>query len=138
MALADVVGPLRRRPLVSVPRTVPTALAVFGRWTWTHGGGPGASVLPVRTTTRTGRAWPLTAGAVGTLAFTGVPFEGDGPRDGEEPRPWTTDRLRAEPTRTGRPFAGITGPHRLRPAAAAVDAPLAHGRHLTAPLPEEP
>ncbi|MEV6650734.1 nicotinamide riboside transporter PnuC [Streptomyces sp. NPDC051219] len=28
-------------------------LAGYGWWTWTHGGGPGSSVLPVRRTTRT-------------------------------------------------------------------------------------
>ncbi|PZX30936.1 MULTISPECIES: hypothetical protein [unclassified Streptomyces] len=140
MALADVVGPLRRRPLATVPRIVLTDLAVFGRWTWTHGGGPGASVLPVRTRTRTGRARPVTAGAVGALAFTGAPSEDDGLRDGQEPRPWTTGRFHAELIRTGSPFAGIAGAHRLRSAVAvaSVDAPLAHGRHLTAPLPETP
>ncbi|WP_328909359.1 nicotinamide riboside transporter PnuC [Streptomyces sp. NBC_00234] len=46
------------------------ALAAYGWWTWTHGGGPGTSVLPVRGTTRTEWAWLLTAGAVGTLALT--------------------------------------------------------------------
>ncbi|MEU2119061.1 nicotinamide riboside transporter PnuC [Streptomyces sp. NPDC016459] len=45
-------------------------LAVYGWWTWTHGGGPGSDALPVRRTTRTGRAWLLTAGVVGTLALT--------------------------------------------------------------------
>ncbi|MFE5548591.1 nicotinamide riboside transporter PnuC [Streptomyces sp. NPDC056534] len=45
-------------------------LAVYGWWTWTHGGGPGSDVLPVRRTTRTEWTWLLTAGVVGTLALT--------------------------------------------------------------------
>ncbi|RPK66854.1 hypothetical protein EES43_04950 [Streptomyces sp. ADI96-02] len=48
------------------PRTVPFAPAACGRWTWTHGGGPGTAVPPVRGTTRTGGLRPLAAGAVGT------------------------------------------------------------------------
>ncbi|MFE1344740.1 nicotinamide riboside transporter PnuC [Streptomyces sp. NPDC058757] len=47
------------------------ALAAYGWWTWTHGGGPGsAGALPVRRTTRTEWTWLLAAGAVGTLALT--------------------------------------------------------------------
>ncbi|MFE5977093.1 nicotinamide riboside transporter PnuC [Streptomyces sp. NPDC056460] len=45
-------------------------LAVYGWWTWTHGGGPGSDVLPVRRTTRTEWTWLLMAGVVGTLALT--------------------------------------------------------------------
>lgn len=46
------------------------ALAVYGWWTWTHGGGPGSAYLPVRRTSRTEWGWLLAAGAVGTLALT--------------------------------------------------------------------
>ncbi|MFD7227082.1 nicotinamide riboside transporter PnuC [Streptomyces sp. NPDC059881] len=46
------------------------ALAVYGWWAWTHGGGPGSDALPVRRTTRTEWTWLLTAGAVGTLGLT--------------------------------------------------------------------
>ncbi|MET9605764.1 nicotinamide riboside transporter PnuC [Streptomyces sp. NPDC006512] len=47
------------------------ALAAFGWWTWTHGGGPGtAGALPVRRTTRAEWAWLIAAGAVGTTALT--------------------------------------------------------------------
>ncbi|MGW2560305.1 nicotinamide riboside transporter PnuC [Streptomyces sp. NPDC001514] len=46
------------------------ALAAYGWWTWTHGGGPGSSdALPVRRTTRTEWTWLLAAGAVGTLGL---------------------------------------------------------------------
>ncbi|MBT2369658.1 nicotinamide mononucleotide transporter [Streptomyces sp. ISL-10] len=45
-------------------------LAVYGWWTWTHGGGPGSGTLPVRRTTRTEWRWLLTAGVVGTLVLT--------------------------------------------------------------------
>ncbi|GGW36011.1 nicotinamide riboside transporter PnuC [Streptomyces xantholiticus] len=45
-------------------------LAVYGWWTWTHGGGPGSSVLPVRRTTRTEWTWLLAAGVMGTVALT--------------------------------------------------------------------
>ncbi|MFF5787022.1 nicotinamide riboside transporter PnuC [Streptomyces sp. NPDC012693] len=45
-------------------------LAVYGWWTWTHGGGPGSDALPVRRTTRTEWTWLITAGVVGTLALT--------------------------------------------------------------------
>ncbi|MFJ8078691.1 nicotinamide riboside transporter PnuC [Streptomyces sp. NPDC096176] len=45
-------------------------LAVYGWWAWTHGGGPGSAVLPVRRTTRTEWTWLLAAGVVGTLALT--------------------------------------------------------------------
>ncbi|MDX2395775.1 MULTISPECIES: nicotinamide riboside transporter PnuC [unclassified Streptomyces] len=47
------------------------ALAAYGWWSWTHGGGPGAAgALPVRRTTRAEWAWLLVAGAVGTAALT--------------------------------------------------------------------
>lgn len=67
-----------------------------------------------------------------------VPFEDDGLRDGEELRPWMTDRFRAELIRTGRTFVEITGDRRERldTAVAAVDRLLADGWHFTAPLPE--
>ncbi|MFE2014918.1 nicotinamide riboside transporter PnuC [Streptomyces sp. NPDC059491] len=45
-------------------------LAVYGWWTWTHGGGPGSDDLPVRRTTRTEWTWLIAAGVVGTLALT--------------------------------------------------------------------
>ncbi|MEE1769232.1 AAA family ATPase [Streptomyces sp. JV185] len=68
----------------------------------------------------------------------GVAFEDDGLRDGEELRPWMTDRFRAELTRTGRPFIELTGSHeeRLATAVAAVDALLADSWKFAAPLPE--
>lgn len=68
----------------------------------------------------------------------GVAFEDDGLRDGEELRPWMTDRFRAELTRTGRTFTEITGSRqdRLTAAVAAVDALLAAGWDFAAPLPE--
>ncbi|MFD8144232.1 nicotinamide riboside transporter PnuC [Streptomyces sp. NPDC059708] len=47
------------------------ALAAYGWWSWTHGGGPGtAEALPVRRTTRAEWLWLLAAGAVGTAALT--------------------------------------------------------------------
>ncbi|MER5897299.1 AAA family ATPase [Streptomyces sp. NPDC001876] len=69
----------------------------------------------------------------------GVAFEDDGLRDGEELRPWMTDRFRAELTRTGRNFIEVTGPRRTRldTAVAAVDELLASGPYLTDPLPEK-
>lgn len=45
-------------------------LAVYGWWTWTHGGGPGSDALPVRRTSRTEWTWLITAGVVGTLVLT--------------------------------------------------------------------
>ncbi|MEV0784663.1 AAA family ATPase [Streptomyces sp. NPDC050423] len=68
----------------------------------------------------------------------GVAFEDDGLRDGEELRPWTTDRFRAELTRTGRNFIELTGSRqeRLATAVEAVDALLAKGWDFAAPLPE--
>ncbi|WP_299537531.1 nicotinamide riboside transporter PnuC [uncultured Streptomyces sp.] len=45
------------------------ALAAYGWWTWTHGGGPGTTDLPVRRTTRAEWVWLLAAGAVGTAAL---------------------------------------------------------------------
>ncbi|MFE3947584.1 AAA family ATPase [Streptomyces sp. NPDC059118] len=69
----------------------------------------------------------------------GVAFEDDGLRDGEELRPWMTDRFRAELTRTGRKFTELTGTHqeRLATAVAAVDALLADSWNFAAPLPEK-
>ncbi|MCC0098951.1 nicotinamide riboside transporter PnuC [Streptomyces flavotricini] len=47
------------------------ALAAYGWWSWTHGGGPGtADALPVRRTTRTEWAVLAAAGAVGVLGLT--------------------------------------------------------------------
>ncbi|MFJ6631704.1 nicotinamide riboside transporter PnuC [Streptomyces sp. NPDC091376] len=46
------------------------ALAAYGWWAWTHGGGPGSDGLPMRRTTRTEWTWLLAAGAVGTLGLT--------------------------------------------------------------------
>ncbi|WP_406448630.1 nicotinamide riboside transporter PnuC [Streptomyces sp. NBC_00876] len=46
------------------------ALAAYGWWTWTHGGGPGTDGLPVRHTSRTEWTGLLVAGVVGTLALT--------------------------------------------------------------------
>ncbi|MFE7750305.1 AAA family ATPase [Streptomyces sp. NPDC057428] len=68
----------------------------------------------------------------------GVAFEDDGLRDGEELRPWMTERFRAELTRTGREFVEITGnrQERLDAAVAAVDELLSGGWHFTEPLPE--
>lgn len=51
-----------------VARRHMATLAVNGRWTWTHGGGPGSDTLPVCRTPRTEWTWPLAARAVGTLA----------------------------------------------------------------------
>ncbi|WP_406001694.1 nicotinamide riboside transporter PnuC [Streptomyces sp. NBC_00829] len=45
-------------------------LAVYGWWTWTHGGGPGPDRLPVRRTSRTEWTWLLAAGVMGTLGLT--------------------------------------------------------------------
>uniref|UniRef100_A0AAU2VZD7 AAA family ATPase n=1 Tax=Streptomyces sp. NBC_00008 TaxID=2903610 RepID=A0AAU2VZD7_9ACTN len=68
----------------------------------------------------------------------GIAFEDDGLRDGEEPRPWMTDRFRTELTRTGRNFIEVTGSRqqRLATAVEAVDALLARGWHFADPLPE--
>uniref|UniRef100_A0AAU2VBL0 AAA family ATPase n=1 Tax=Streptomyces sp. NBC_00003 TaxID=2903608 RepID=A0AAU2VBL0_9ACTN len=68
----------------------------------------------------------------------GVPFEDDGLRDGEELRPWMTDRFRAQLACTGREFIELRGPHeeRLATAVAAVDALLDRGWDLADPLPE--
>ncbi|MFF1925874.1 nicotinamide riboside transporter PnuC [Streptomyces sp. NPDC058221] len=46
------------------------ALAAYGWWTWTHGGGPGTDGLPVRSTTRAEWLLLLVAGVMGTLALT--------------------------------------------------------------------
>ncbi|MCY0961394.1 nicotinamide riboside transporter PnuC [Streptomyces sp. H27-H5] len=47
------------------------ALAAYGWWSWTHGGGPGtAEALPVRRTTGTEWVALTAAGAVGVLALT--------------------------------------------------------------------
>ncbi len=54
-------------------------LAGYGWWTWTHGGGPGSSVLPVRRTSRTEWIRPAPAGVVGT------------PKAGTSPTPCRSD-----------------------------------------------
>jgi nicotinamide riboside kinase len=66
----------------------------------------------------------------------GVPFEDDGLRDGEHVREWMTGRLHEVTARTGRPVVPLTGPPevRLRRAVAEVDALLAAGWQLAAPL----
>ncbi|MFJ4921420.1 nicotinamide riboside transporter PnuC [Streptomyces sp. NPDC088725] len=46
------------------------ALAGYGWWTWTHGGGPGSTDLPVRRTSRAEWVSLFTAGALGTLVLT--------------------------------------------------------------------
>ncbi|GAA2232957.1 nicotinamide riboside transporter PnuC [Streptomyces amakusaensis] len=47
------------------------ALAAYGWWTWTHGGGPGSDAgLPVRRTSRTEWIGLFAAGAMGTAAIT--------------------------------------------------------------------
>lgn len=47
------------------------ALAAFGWWSWTHGGGPeAAGALPVRRTTRTEWVWLAAAGVLGVLGLT--------------------------------------------------------------------
>ena len=68
----------------------------------------------------------------------GVAFEDDGLRDGEELRPWMTDRFDAELRRTGRRTVRLTGPHprRLATAVAAVDALLDEGWNFADPLPD--
>lgn len=69
---------------------------------------------------------------------TGVPFEDDGLRDGEELRPWMTGRFRAELTRTARQFREVSGPpaRRLATAVEAVDELLGRGWDFAPPLPE--
>ncbi|MFE3328402.1 nicotinamide riboside transporter PnuC [Streptomyces sp. NPDC059176] len=54
----------------AVLQVVFITLAAYGWWTWTHGGGPGSDVLPVRRTARAEWAWLLAAGVVGTLGLT--------------------------------------------------------------------
>jgi NadR type nicotinamide-nucleotide adenylyltransferase len=68
----------------------------------------------------------------------GVGFEDDGLRDGEESRPWMTQRFHDELTRTARRFRMVTGPHELRmaTAVAAVDELLGQGWDFGEPLPE--
>lgn len=46
------------------------ALAVYGWWIWTHGGGPDPRSLPVRRSSRTEWGVLLAAGAVGTAGLT--------------------------------------------------------------------
>lgn len=92
----------------------------------------GRNPLVERTADRAGHhLWLLTG-------HEGVAFEDDGLRDGEELRPWMTDRFRAELTRTGRNFIEITGSRqeRLATAVEAVDALLAKGWDFAEPLPE--
>lgn len=45
-------------------------LAVYGWWTWAHGGGPGSDALPVRCTSRTEWAVLSAAGVVGASGLT--------------------------------------------------------------------
>jgi HTH-type transcriptional repressor of NAD biosynthesis genes len=68
----------------------------------------------------------------------GVRFEDDGLRDGEELRPWMTERFRDELTRTGREFIVISGSReeRLATAVAAVDQLIGKGWDFAPPLPE--
>ncbi len=69
----------------------------------------------------------------------GVAFEDDGLREGEELRPWMTERFHDELVRTGRDFRVLTGAHdkRLAEAVASVDGLLGAGWHFTDPLPEK-
>jgi nicotinamide mononucleotide transporter len=69
-------------------QTVFITLAVYGWWTWTHGGGPGLGGLPVRRTTRIEWTWLLAAGVVGTLALTLLL---DRATDSGELRGWSRD-----------------------------------------------
>ncbi|MCX5313983.1 nicotinamide riboside transporter PnuC [Streptomyces sp. NBC_00154] len=46
------------------------ALAAYGWWTWTHGGGPGSPDLPVRSTSRTEWIRLCAAGVLGTAGLT--------------------------------------------------------------------
>ncbi|MFF3327220.1 AAA family ATPase [Streptomyces sp. NPDC002889] len=99
-------------------------------WHERYVGGPNALVEEIADRV-THHLWLLTD-------HDGVPFEDDGLRDGEELRPWMTQRFRDELTRTGRSVVELTGPHeqRLATAVAAVDALLAEGWDLADPLPE--
>lgn len=45
-------------------------LAVYGWWTWAHGGGPGSDAMPVRRTSRTEWAVLSAAGVVGASGLT--------------------------------------------------------------------
>ncbi|MEU1281671.1 AAA family ATPase [Streptomyces sp. NPDC005805] len=96
-------------------------------WHERYLGGP----YPADPEPRTQHLWVLTD-------HEGVAFEDDGLRDGEQLRPWMTERFREELARTGRPFIEVTGPHEVRLAAAvaAVDALLADGLRFADPLPE--
>lgn len=120
MSLADLLDP----PLFAqaVPyagtglQTVLITLAAYGWWTWTHGGGPGATTL-ARALTGHGRAH---GGAWRRTAYVA--------ECGRE----HSARTLAEPRET-------TGPPETRPAraVAAVDEPLATAWDFAAPLPEK-
>lgn len=75
MSLAGILEPLRSFGSGAlcvwlVARRHVITLAVYGWWTWTHGGGPGPDGLPVRRTSRTEWTRLLAAGVVGTLGPT--------------------------------------------------------------------
>ncbi|GFH37146.1 hypothetical protein [Streptomyces pacificus] len=91
------------------PGTVPTPPAAYGRWTWTHGGGPGSGVLPALRTAHAGCTRLLAAGGVGTVRPAPVP-----------------DRATGHVT--------VTGPQRRQQAHAvdAVGEPHAERRHSAA------
>ncbi|MEV6108968.1 AAA family ATPase [Streptomyces sp. NPDC051940] len=99
-------------------------------WHERYLGSPSAEVARIAARGRQ-HLWLLTDHA-------GVPFEDDGLRDGEELRPWMTERFRAELTRTGRRFQLVSGTPqaRLTQAVAAVDGLLAEGWGFADPLPE--
>ncbi len=66
----------------------------------------------------------------------GVPFHDDGLRDGEELRPWMTERFRKVLSGRGVPWLEVRGDRstRLRLALEAVDRLLEEGWRLAAPL----
>ncbi|MFE3095239.1 AAA family ATPase [Streptomyces sp. NPDC059248] len=98
-------------------------------WHERYIGGPNAAVAEIAARTRRQHLWLLTD-------HTGVPFEDDGLRDGEELRPWMTGRFAAELARTGRRTVRVTGPRdrRLTTAVAAVDELLVEGWDFADPL----
>ena len=65
-----------------------------------------------------------------------VPFDDDGLRDGEQLRPWMTDRFRAVLEKSGTRWIEVRGDRasRLEQALAAVDEELGRGWELAAPL----
>ena len=66
----------------------------------------------------------------------GVPFDDDGLRDGEQLRPWMTDRFREALEKSGTRWIEVRGNRaaRLVRAIAAVDEELSRGWDLAAPL----